>query len=122
MPRSDSKRHHARDTQSLGWGAMTESASSALIEVLREARAQLARPGNDYSWASWEGPDEALRELDSIIASLERDALPSRVDLDVLFAPTGPIQEVSLSSGWGQEFIDLAARFDAAMKCLYETS
>ena len=30
----------------------------------------------------------------------------------VLFAPTGPIQEVSLSSGWGHEFIKLAERFD----------
>jgi len=29
-----------------------------------------------------------------------------------LFAPTGPIQEVSLSSGWGQEFLELAERFD----------
>jgi hypothetical protein len=82
---------------------MTETALRALIEVLREARAQLARPGNDYSQASWEGPDDALREVDSLIASLEQATLPSRLDLDVLFTPTGPIQEVSLSSGWGQE-------------------
>ena len=32
----------------------------------------------------------------------------------VLFLPTGPIQEVSLSSGWGDEFVALADRFDAA--------
>ena len=28
---------------------------------------------------------------------------------------TGPIQEVALSSGWGDAFLDLADRFDAAM-------
>ena len=35
--------------------------------------------------------------------------------MEVLFAPTGPIQEVSLSSGWGKEFLALSERFDDAM-------
>ncbi|HEX8181606.1 MAG TPA: hypothetical protein VF525_18845 [Pyrinomonadaceae bacterium] len=35
--------------------------------------------------------------------------------MEVLFAPTGPMQEVSLSSGWGEEFLALAERFDEAM-------
>jgi hypothetical protein len=33
-----------------------------------------------------------------------------------LFAPTGPIQEVSLSSGWGDMFLELAKRMDAATR------
>ena len=32
----------------------------------------------------------------------------------MLFLPTGPIQEVSLSSGWGDAFVALADRFDLA--------
>ena len=35
--------------------------------------------------------------------------------MQVLFAPTGPIQEVSLSSGWENDFIELANRFDDAV-------
>jgi hypothetical protein len=35
-------------------------------------------------------------------------------DIEVLFAPTGPIQEVSMSSGWSREFLRLAERFDEA--------
>ena len=35
--------------------------------------------------------------------------------MSVLFAPTGPMQELSIDSGWGQEFIALADRFDEAM-------
>jgi hypothetical protein len=27
--------------------------------------------------------------------------------------PTGPLQELSLDSGWGAEFVDLADRFDS---------
>lgn len=34
----------------------------------------------------------------------------------VLFAPTGPIQEVSLTSGWANPFLKVAERFDNAEK------
>lgn len=30
-----------------------------------------------------------------------------------IFAPTGPLQELSLSSGWGEEYLRLAAQLDA---------
>ncbi len=34
--------------------------------------------------------------------------------LKALFYPTGPIQEISIDNGWGDLFIQLAARFDSA--------
>jgi len=80
-----------------------------LITILREARAFLARDGNDFSWSSWRDQNQAIYEIDSIIIKLENGSVP---DIRVLFAPTGPIQEVSLSSGWGHEFIELAEQFD----------
>jgi hypothetical protein len=80
-----------------------------LITVLREARALLARESNDFSWSSWKDQDQAIAEIDSIIAALENGSIP---EIGFLFAPTGPIQEVSLSSGWGNEFLELAERFD----------
>jgi len=43
---------------------------------------------------------------------LERGELPDRLAMRVLFAPTGPLQELSLSSGWAQEFLELADAFD----------
>jgi hypothetical protein len=57
--------------------------------------------------------------LDRQIAVLEAGQLPHKLELAVLFAPTGPMQEVSLSSGWAQEFLALAARFDAAAQRVY---
>ncbi len=86
-----------------------------LIDVLQRARAMLALEGNDFSWSSWEDSDAALAELDGLIETLRAGGLPERLALAVLFAPTGPLQETSLSSGWGQEFIDLAAEFDRAI-------
>lgn len=86
-----------------------------LIAVLLEARALLANPENNFLWSSWEDSSDALEEIDGLLAQLEAGEPPSAGSLNVLFLPTGPIQEVSLSSGWGHEFLELANRFDAAM-------
>jgi hypothetical protein len=51
--------------------------------------------------------------------SLAEGRLPPRLDMSMLFAPTGPIQEVSLSSGWGDKFIAVADRFDRASEVAY---
>ena len=85
-----------------------------LVSVLREARAQLARTENDFSWSSWRDGAEALCEVDALIDQLEGGELPDRTQVRALFGPTGPIQEVSVSSGWGKDFIRMASRFDAA--------
>ena len=90
------------------------TARQALADVLRDARALLARSEHDFASSGWEGASAALAELDCQIAAVESGPLPPRLALAVLFAPTGPLQEVSISSGWGREFLTLAARYDAA--------
>jgi hypothetical protein len=95
---------------------MPSTTHSELIEVLREAREFLARPGNDFDWSSWNSRDDALRQIDGLIAGIESDDMPARIDLTLLFAPTGNIQEVAESSGGGRQFLTLAARFDAAIE------
>jgi hypothetical protein len=98
---------------------VVNAANQELIDILRQARKLLARPDNDFAWSSWANGNEALRDLDRIIATIEGGALPPRLDVAVLFAPTGPIQEVSLSSGWAWEFLALSQRFDAVEQRVY---
>ena len=88
----------------------------ALLQVLRDTRALIARPENNFDWSSWEDGAAALREIDALIECVCNGAEPDPLQLRVLFAPTGPIQEVSLSSGWGENFLKLAERFDAAIE------
>ena len=90
-----------------------------LIAVLRDARELLALPDNDFAWSSWDDAADALHEIDELIAQIAAGELPKRSALEVLFLPTGPIQEVSVSSGWGQEFLRLATKFDAAIGRAY---
>ena len=92
-----------------------------LAQVLQEARKCLARPANDFAWSSWENAEAALGEVDGLISRIESGSLPPISEVTVLFLPTGPIQEVSLSSGWGQEFLRLADRLDAAVARAYGT-
>jgi len=95
---------------------MPSTTHSKLTEVLREAREFLARPGNDFVWSAWDSRDDALRQMDGFITRIESGDMPARMDLTLLFAPTGNIQEVAESSGWGREFLTLAERFDAAIE------
>ena len=83
-----------------------------LLVVMTEMRRLVALPDNDFAWSAWRDHQAALADMDRSIATLTQGAVP---DLAWLFAPTGPLQEVSLRSGWGAEFLALAARFDAAM-------
>lgn len=90
-----------------------DAATTELRDVLLEARALLARPDNNFDWSWWRDAQEALRAVDRQIAALERGWPAAAREL---FAPTGPMQEVSISSGWADEFLALAERFDAAME------
>jgi hypothetical protein len=86
-----------------------------LISVFEEARELVAAQGNDFSWSSWAGHEDAVEELDVILTALRSGVFPEEPSMAVLFAPTGPMQEVSLSSGWGGKFLALAERFDEAL-------
>jgi hypothetical protein len=85
-----------------------------LLDVMLEARRLIALGGNDFSWSSFIDQEAALEVIDAHIESLREGS----TNTGVLFLPTGPIQEVSVSSGWGDEFVALAHRYDAAVATL----
>lgn len=73
------------------------------------------RPDNDFSWSSWIDADQATAEIDGLLRSLRAGERPFGGGTWIIFVVTGPMQELSLSSGWGDEFCALGARYDAAM-------
>jgi hypothetical protein len=97
-----------------------ERAISDLIKMLNNTRDFLSRPENDFVYSGWDNVQDALEEFDTLIARLRKNDLPSRLELSVLFAPTGPIQELSVRSGWGDECLVLANEFDAALEDVYQ--
>ncbi len=89
--------------------------AAKLIPVFEEARRLVALPDNEFIWSSWRDTEHALEEIDGILSALTSAEVPEGLSMRVIFAPTGPMQELSIDSGWGQEFLDLADRFDDAM-------
>lgn len=90
--------------------------ADALLDIFQRARDLVARPDNDFAWSSWRDADHALEEIDGIISRLRAGDTPDRSSMSILFAPTGPMQELSLSSGWGNRFLQLASEFDEALE------
>lgn len=91
------------------------STAATLLDIFQRARDLVARPDNDFAWSSWRDAEHALEEIDSIISRLQRAEIPDTFEMSILFAPTGPMQELSLSSGWGNRFLGLASEFDDAI-------
>ena len=87
-----------------------------LISVFVEVRKLVAREGNNFDWSSWDDASAALAEIDSVLEKLGKFGLLPDSKMSFLFLPTGPLQELSISSGWGDEFIELANRFDEAIQ------
>lgn len=91
-----------------------------LAQVLESAIELIELPDNDFAWSSWESSEEAKKELSELLSRVRSGDLPDRLDVSVLFAPTGPLQEVSLSSGWGEAFLKVAERFDEVERKLWK--
>lgn len=87
--------------------------------ILESALELVSLPDNDFCWSSWENADEGKIEIESIIQLLASGGLPDKLTVSVLFAPTGPLQEVSLSSGWGDPFLKVAEKFDEVEKLIW---
>lgn len=81
------------------------------VEILREAKELVALADNDFSYSSWLDAEAAVAEIQGHLSGIERgeDRIASAW---AIFAPTGPMQELALSSGWGDEFCLLADRYD----------
>ena len=94
-----------------------ESPADRLIRVLLKVRENFARAGTDFVWSSWENDQAALAELDRAIEQVRTGTIP-KANLDVLFAPTGDIQEVSISNGWGEAYLVIAEEYGEAMFAL----
>lgn len=61
------------------------------------------------------GASDIIAVLDRSILAIELGKRPNCDELKLLFAPTGALQETSISNGWAEEFLSLSAKFDDLM-------
>jgi hypothetical protein len=90
-----------------------------LVDVLRASIELVSLEDNDFAWSSWADSAAAVAELSRLLEVAETGGTLDRLTLSVIFAPTGPMQEVSISSGWGETFLKVAERYDYAEKGIW---
>jgi len=87
-----------------------------LIDVLMDVRNIIQKTESNMVWSSYNSEDELLRILDNHMVRLITVDFSKVDELVSLFLPTSDLQEISISSGWGDEYLILADRFDKAIK------
>jgi hypothetical protein len=110
-------------TKELIHGTLDEAEPYGVLAHILEAAIELVQmPDNDFCWSYWEDSEEATKELTKLLNMANSYTLPERVEVSVLFAPTGPLQEISLSSGWAEPFLKVAEKYDQVEKLLWSNS
>lgn len=89
-----------------------------VINILEIIKDLINRPEMDIIRSRFDTKDEVINGLDSHIINLKRKDFTEIEDLIILFAPTSDLQEISLASGWGEQFLTLSERFDSAIEDL----
>ncbi|MET3116462.1 hypothetical protein AAKU64_000668 [Undibacterium sp. GrIS 1.8] len=100
-------------------GIHRENPIGSLIHVLKSAIELVAIPDNDFCWSSWKDREDAESEIQNLINIIENGHLPEKVKISVLFALTGPLQEVSLSSGWAETFLKVSDKYEEVEALLW---
>jgi hypothetical protein len=90
-----------------------------LLSILEKAQKMVAIQSNMFIWTDWKNSQEAIDELQKIKQEIERDNYSSISALEIIFGPTGPMQELSIDSGWTNEFILLAEDIDKAIESFH---
>ena len=82
---------------------------------LREVLAQVKQFVDRSEASGWTPftPAEISADLSAAISRIERNEAIDVDRLKMLFAPTGPIQETAMSSGWSDDYLKLSSEFDA---------
>ena len=85
-----------------------------LERVLTRAKALVER-STESAWTPC-SPAKIAGELEVAIAKLDDDERFDAHHLSMLFAPTGPIQEIAIASGWTEEYLALSREFDTLIQ------
>ncbi|WP_127492981.1 hypothetical protein [Paenibacillus glycanilyticus] len=83
-----------------------------IIYLLEELRARVESPLTDLFWSSYNSVSEILEEIDSYVIRLSAMDIDVMKDIQFFIAPTGSMQEISISNGWSDEFIVITEKLD----------
>jgi len=90
-----------------------------LADVLAASIELVSSDANDFARSSWKDLNDANDELRALLEMARSGVVPKQSAVAVLFAPTGPLQELSMGSGWADQYLKLAQYYDVAEPLLW---
>ena len=69
-------------------------------------------------WTRFDTPEELIADLQQNIKKLQSNDFDVLDKLNLMFGPTATYQELSISNGWGDEYLYLSKQFDEAYENL----
>jgi hypothetical protein len=85
--------------------------SQELISIIQSIKNKITDT-SDMSWTYYNSAQELRNELDAYISQLDQGKTEALEKLNFLFAPTGTLQEHSISNNWSEEYLTLSGKFD----------
>jgi hypothetical protein len=82
-----------------------------IIEVLDEIL-NTVNLETDVAFTRFNTPQELMADIAWDIEKLKSQDRETLAKLYHMFSPTGTYQELSISNGWGDEYLQLAQKFD----------
>jgi hypothetical protein len=85
-----------------------------ITSLIKEIIEIIQLPSTNTDFSEWDTPLDAVNHFNRILKELESDGgkTTAIAKLKIIFAPTGSLQDLAISSGWGNEYLDLAEKFD----------
>ena len=83
-----------------------------LIKLLNEIIELVSTRDTNLIWSTIDTKEELILKLENYIQRFQNNNFSSIEQLIGFFLPTGDLQEIALSSGWGEEYLAISKKFD----------
>jgi len=74
----------------------------------------------DLRWTNYNSSEELIAEINLNSILFEEKNKAGLEFFQLLFLPTGTLQEISIQNGWSEQYLILAAEFDSIYEKVYQ--
>jgi hypothetical protein len=92
-----------------------EKNNKKLIELIDETKKFIIEESEDFCLSGWDNSADALEKIDSLLEKSLNGDKKALSSLGTLFAPTGPLQELSMANGWAHIYLEIAEEIDQVL-------
>ena len=95
-----------------------EAEINGIIRILRRIKEYVSFKGTNVLMSSFNTNKEVIDCIDNHINKLSNYDTSAIEELIVLFLPTSDFQEISISNGWSEEYLELSKEFDSLIRLI----